>query len=52
MPVANWPEVRAGKTAWAKACRRRMGPKPSVASYTLYKHFTELRNDPDHVWLQ
>ncbi len=32
--------------------RKRMGPKPSVACYTLYKRFTELRNDPDHAWLK
>ncbi|MCE2468642.1 MAG: transposase [Caldilineaceae bacterium] len=52
VPAANWPEVRAGQTAWAKAVRKRMGPKPSVACYTLYKRFTELRDDPDHAWLQ
>ncbi len=52
VPAANWPEVRAGKTAWTKAVRKRMGPTPSVSCYTLYKRFTELRNDPDHAWLK
>ena len=52
VPAANWPEVRAGRTAWAKAFRKRMGPKPSVSYFTLCRRFTELRNDPDHAWLK
>ena len=52
VPAANGPEVRAGKTAWAQAVRKRMGPTPSVAYFTLCQRFTELRNDPDHAWLQ
>ncbi len=52
VPAANWPEVREGKTAWAKAVRKRMGPTPSVTCYTLYKRFTELRNNPAHAWLK
>ena len=52
VPAANWPEVRAGKTAWAQAFRKRMGPTPSVSYFTLCRRFTELRNDPAHAWLK
>ncbi|MCY4520842.1 MAG: hypothetical protein OXC13_08680 [Caldilineaceae bacterium] len=52
VPAARGPEVREGKTPWAKAFRKRMGPKPSVSAFTLYKRFTELRHDPDHTWLK
>ena len=52
VPALNWPEVREGKTAWAKAIRRKMGPSPSTSFFTLGQRFTELRNDPDHAWLK
>ena len=52
VPALNWPEVREGKTAWAKAVRRKMGPGPSTSFFTLGQRFTELRNDPDHAWLK
>ncbi|MXZ43013.1 MAG: transposase, partial [Caldilineaceae bacterium SB0666_bin_21] len=52
VPALNWPEVREGKTAWAKAVRRKMGPSPSTSFFTLGQRFTELRNDPDHAWLK
>ena len=52
MPALNWPEVREGKTAWAKAVRKKMGPSPSTSFFTLGQRFTELRNDPDHAWLK
>ena len=52
VPALNWPEVREGKTAWAQAVRRKMGPGPSTSFFTLGQRFTELRNDPDHAWLK
>ena len=52
VPALNWLEVREGKTAWAKACRKKMGPSPSTSFFTLGRRFTELRNDPDHAWLK
>ena len=52
VPALNWPEVREGKTAWAKAVRKKMGPGPSTSFFTLGQRFTELRNDPDHAWLK
>ena len=51
-PALNWPAVREGKTAWAQAVRRKMGPGPSTSFFTLGRRFTELRNDPDHAWLK
>ena len=52
VPALNWPEVREGKTAWAKAVRKKMGPGPSTSFFTLGLRFTELRHDPDHAWLK
>lgn len=52
VPALNRPKVREGKTAWAQAVRKRMGPGPSTNFLTLGQQFTELRNDPDHAWLQ
>ncbi len=52
VPALNWPEVREGKTTWAKAIRRKMGPGPSTSFFTLGQRFTELRNDPNHAWLK
>ena len=52
VPALNWPEVREGKTAWAKAVRKKMGPGPSTSFFTLGRRFTALRNDPDHAWLK
>ncbi|MDE0671294.1 MAG: transposase, partial [Caldilineaceae bacterium] len=52
VPALNWPEVREGKTTWAKAVRRKMGPGPSTSFFTLGRRFTELRNDPEHAWLK
>ena len=52
VPALNWPEVREGKTAWAKGVRKKMGPGPSTSFFTLGQRFTELRNDPDHAWLK
>ncbi|MXZ26342.1 MAG: helix-turn-helix domain-containing protein, partial [Caldilineaceae bacterium SB0665_bin_21] len=52
VPALNWPEVREGKTAWAKAVRKKMGPCPSTSFFTLGQRFTELRNAPDHAWLK
>ena len=52
VPAANWPEVRAGKTAWAPCACGRPWPTPSVSYFTLCRRFTELRNDPDHAWLK